>query len=85
MSWSNKIQAERPIFRYGFVTFDENEDIAALVRKKTIVMKGKKLRVRKAIRRNGSQFVDNSSPEVSPRKFYKANSLLFMILFGFSN
>ena len=47
------------------------------MRKKTIVMKGKKLRVRKAIRRNGSQFVDSSSPEVSPRKFYYSWRLLY--------
>lgn len=53
---------------YGFVTFDENEDISKLLANDTIVMKGKKLRVRKAIRRNSSQFVNNdaSSDKASP-------------------
>ncbi|XP_065668748.1 protein boule-like [Hydra vulgaris] len=51
---------------YGFVTFDENEDINELVVKKSINMKGKKLRVRKAIRRNGSQFNSGNSTECSP-------------------
>jgi len=46
---------------YGFVTFDENEDISGLVKRKSITMKGKKVRVRKAIRRNGSQFAPNNS------------------------
>jgi len=46
---------------YGFVTFDENEDISKLLKNQTIIMKGKKLRVRKAIRRNSSQFVNNES------------------------
>ena len=41
---------------YGFVTFDENEDIEHLVERKSIRMAGKKIRIRKAIRRNGSQF-----------------------------
>jgi len=51
---------------YGFVTFDENEDISNLLSNDTIMMKGKKMRVRKAVRRNSSQFVNNdgkSSPE----------------------
>jgi len=51
---------------YGFVTFDEHEDVSTLFRKKTIIMKGRKLRVRKAVRRNGSQFTTDSSPETSP-------------------
>jgi len=50
---------------YGFVTFDEAQDISSLVRRKSIMMKGKKLRVRKAIRRNGSQFQADASPVLS--------------------
>jgi len=49
---------------YGFVTFDEKEDIEHLVERKTIRMSGKKIRIRKAIRRNGSQF-DNIPPTKS--------------------
>lgn len=41
---------------YGFVTFDDKEDIQHLVDRKTIRMSGKKIRIRKAIRRNSSQF-----------------------------
>lgn len=41
---------------YGFVTFDDKEDIQHLVDRKTIRMAGKKIRIRKAIRRNSSQF-----------------------------
>jgi len=41
---------------YGFVTFDDKEDIQHLVDQKTIRMSGKKIRIRKAIRRNSSQF-----------------------------
>lgn len=57
---------------YGFVTFDANEDINKLISKRTISMNGKKLRVRKAIRRNGSQFIDCSveSPHVQPAEQY---------------
>ena len=41
---------------YGFVTYNDDEDISKLLAKRSITMKGKRLRVRKAIRRNGSQF-----------------------------
>jgi len=41
---------------YGFVTFDENENIDALLEKKVVRMNGKKIRIRRAIRRHGSQF-----------------------------
>lgn len=51
---------------YGFVTFEEQEDIGGLLKKKSIMMKGKKLRVRKAIRRNGSQFHNSSDESSSP-------------------
>jgi len=52
---------------YGFVTFDEKEDIEHLVERKTIRMSGKKIRIRKAIRRNGSQFdnITSSKPHLN--------------------
>jgi len=48
---------------YGFVTFEDDENVEHLVDKKTIRMNGAKLRIRKAIRRNASQF-----EHVSPSK-----------------
>ena len=65
---------------YGFVTFEESEDINSLVRKKSISMKGKKLRVRKAIRGNGSQFqnsedISEHSPPSSDSKHLQENSI----------
>ncbi|XP_066930288.1 uncharacterized protein [Clytia hemisphaerica] len=48
---------------YGFVTFEDDEDVDHLVERKTIRMNGTKLRVRRAIRRNASQF-----EHVSPSK-----------------
>lgn len=59
---------------YGFVTFDENEDISKLLKTQTITMKGKKLRLRKAIRRNSSQFVDNSENSTSPNSITSSGS-----------
>jgi len=41
---------------YGFVTFDENENVDLLLEKKVVRMNGKKIRIRRAIRRHGSQF-----------------------------
>lgn len=46
---------------YGFVTFEDDVNVEHLVGRKTIKMNGTKLRVRKAIRRNASQF-DHISP-----------------------
>jgi len=72
---------------YGFVTFEETEDITVLLRKKTITMKGKKLRLRKAVRRNGSQFTSSdssgsSSPEHSPVSAnYQQQSSMEPVLF----
>eukprot|EP00794_Sanderia_malayensis_P006844 gene6844-7612_t len=58
---------------YGFVTFETAEDISNLLKKKSIVMKGKRLRIRKAVRRNGSQFqpsptsaAEEASPPLKP-------------------
>ena len=63
------------------MTFDENEDISKLLANDTIVMKGKKLRVRKAIRRNSSQFVNNdaSSDKASPGST-KSSELYFVVV-----
>ncbi|XP_057313809.1 deleted in azoospermia-like [Hydractinia symbiolongicarpus] len=52
---------------YGFVTFDASENVDHLVEKKAIRMYGKKLRVRKAIRRHGSQF-EHLSPSQPKRQ-----------------
>lgn len=38
------------------MTFDENEDIEFLLQKKVVRMRGKKIRVRRAIPRHHSQF-----------------------------
>lgn len=51
---------------YGFVTFEENQDVTELIKRKSVLMKGKKVRVRKAIRRNGSQFASNTSSKKFP-------------------
>ncbi|XP_065058865.1 protein boule-like [Rhopilema esculentum] len=59
---------------YGFVTFETPEDISNLLKKKSIIMKGKRLRIRKAVRRNGSQFQasptgsNTAEPPLSPVK-----------------
>ena len=58
-------------FSYGFVTFEDDVNVEHLVGRKTIKMNGTKLRVRKAIRRNASQF-DHISPSKS-RQFLIIN------------
>ena len=55
---------------YGFVTFDESDNIENLLALKNIEVNGKKIRVRKANRRSSTQFDEVSSSTGIPiRKF----------------
>nr|XP_047127596.1 cleavage stimulating factor 64-like [Hydra vulgaris] len=62
---------------YGFVTFDESDNIENLLAMKNIEVNGKKIRVRKANRRSSTQFDDvSSSTGIKNEKVLVDNQML---------